>query len=65
MTLPWTPDHDPASIPDEVILRERGRRNQARVKVRRGGPKKKPTKCRICGHLCESARAAQHCKHGR
>jgi hypothetical protein len=34
---PWGPDIDPATIPDEVIKTERGRRNAAKRKTYSGG----------------------------
>lgn len=34
---PWTPDIDLSTVPDEVILSEAGRRQNARRKARGGG----------------------------
>src|SRR5215471_21481715 len=34
---PWTPDIDPATIPDEVLKSERGRRNAGRRQSYTGG----------------------------
>jgi len=33
----WTPNIDPATIPDDVIVRERARRNSALRTTRTGG----------------------------
>lgn len=47
---PWHPDIDPATIPDHVILSERGRRNRAARRTPSGGNKpKKLSPCRWCG----------------
>lgn len=34
---PWTADIDPATIPDEVLLRERARRNASKRRSYTGG----------------------------
>ena len=41
----WADDIDPATIPDEVILSERGKRNRAKVKTNSG-----PSKTWRCQH---------------
>ena len=59
---PWTDNIDPATIPDEVLLSERARRNAARRSTFTGGsnggrPKKMYT-CADCGAQIEGSRAA-------
>lgn len=57
---------DPASIPDQVLASERGRRNAAKrtnvVTPRNGGRPGVPTPCPVCGAEQPSKKAAlAHC----
>jgi len=52
---PWSDNIDPATIPDEVLATERGKRNAAKRKTRSGGlvwgkhnPKVTNCRCQRC-----------------
>lgn len=54
---------DPRTIPDHIILSERGRRNARRRRGSNGGLRPIPAECPKCGESCPSKRAAySHCK---
>lgn len=55
MTLPWNPDINPATIPDQVILRERGRRNRSRQPDQRH-----LLPCPWCGDLMGARERRKH-----
>lgn len=51
----WTSNIDPATIPDDVILSERARRNNARIVNRAGGRNGGRPQC-ACG-ACKACKA--------
>jgi len=58
----WTDTIDPATIPDEVLLAERARRNSLRRATftggRNGGRPRKAYTCEKCGAESEGSREA-------